>query len=325
MTGRLWLITTLMMTTVPLTAYFLLDRAESAFRVAYPVAAAVGIIGAIAMSRVRVRGERALLKYERTTSDPPQRRGERAPLYEYDPRSPRVTKPTFWQVLKEDAFFRSYMTWQFLVGVCFMSCETLAIYLIAEFTDGLANEYFLAILLTTAIPMSMSVATLPMWARLMDRITIVRFRVHQSGFWLTMVAAYFVGTLAALEGRIVLGLAIFAVGRLLAGLARAGGMLAWQLGHNDFAARHLVSLYMGIHVTLTGVRGAIAPFLAVILYDGWDADALARLGVAEVPAFDGLGPTLFGVYLAGIVVAVLGFVRLDQRMTAAGRGIDSVD
>jgi len=82
---------------------------------------------------------------------------------------------------------------------------------------------------------------------------------------------------------------------------------------------------MGIHVTLTGVRGATAPFLAVILYEGWDANALARLGIDAVPAFDGLGPGLFGVYLVGIVVAVLGFARLDRHMTAAGRGVESVD
>ena len=39
------------------------------------------------------------------------------------------------------------------------------------------------------------------------------------------------------------------------GVARGGGSLAWQLGHNDFARADQLSAYMGIHVTLTGVRG----------------------------------------------------------------------
>ena len=318
-TGRLWLITTLLLTVAPLGAYYVLDRSEQAFRVAYPAAALIGVVGALAMARVRVRGEKALLRFEREATARPQRRGERAPLYEYDPRSPRVTKPTFWRVLREDRFFRRYMAWQFLVGVCFMSCETLAVLAVANLTDALPNEYLLAILLTTAIPMSMSVATLPIWSRFLDRISIVRFRVRQGGFWITMAVAYFVGASLAHRGELALGLAVIAVGRLTAGLARAGGMLAWQLGHNDFASRHMVSVYMGIHVTLTGVRGATAPFVAVLLYDGWESGALRWLGVPSVPAFAGLGPPVFLLLLGGIVVALVGFARLDRAMTRAGR------
>ena len=318
-TGRLWLITTLLVTLVPLGAYFLLDRGENAFRIVYPVAAAIGVVGALAMAKVRVRGEKALLKFERETTSRPERRGERAPLYEYDPRSPRLAKPTFWRVLKDDRFFRRYMLWQFVVGVCFMSSETLAVLVIANATDGLMNEYFLSIVLTTAIPMSMSVATLPMWARILDRISIVRFRVRQGAFWVTMVVAYFLGATLALRGDLAAGLLVMALGRLMAGLARAGGMLAWQLGHNDFASRHMVSVYMGIHVTLTGVRGATAPFAAVLLYSGWKTGALSWLGVERVPAFDGLGPAVFGLLLVGICIALIGFAQLDRAMVRAGR------
>lgn len=318
-TGRLWLITTLLLTIVPLAAYFLLDRTENAFRIVYPAAAAVGVVGALAMAKLRVRGERALLKFEREAGSRPERRGERAPLYEYDPRASRLGQSMFWRVLKGDRFFRRYMLWQFVVGVCFMSCETLAVLVIANATDGLVNEYFLSIVLTTAIPMSMSVATLPMWARVLDRISIVRFRVRQGVFWVTMVIAYFIGATLALRGDLAVGLLVMAAGRVMAGLARAGGMLAWQLGHNDFASRHMVSVYMGIHVTLTGVRGATAPFAAVLLYSGWQSGALAWLGVERVPAFDGLGPAVFGLLLVGICIALIGFDRLDREMVRAGR------
>jgi hypothetical protein len=53
---------------------------------------------------------------------------------------------------------------------------------------------------------------------------------------------------------------------LLTGIADSGGVLAWNLGHNDFAKDHNASHYMGVHVTLTGIRGLIAPFLGVGIY-----------------------------------------------------------
>ena len=56
-------------------------------------------------------------------------------------------------------------------------------------------------------------------------------------------------------------------------------------------------VYMGMHVTLTGVRSAFAPFLGMALYLGWDAKAY-------VPGNSGLGAWLF------LVSALLGvFVR----------------
>ncbi len=66
------------------------------------------------------------------------------------------------------------------------------------------------------------------------------------------------------------------MGRVITGIVNGGGSLAWQLGHNDFAPRDQLSTYMGIHVTLTGVRGAFAPFLGMALYLGWDAKGMCR-------------------------------------------------
>jgi hypothetical protein len=56
------------------------------------------------------------------------------------------------------------------------------------------------------------------------------------------------------------------------GAARSGGGLAWNIGHNDFAPSERAGAYMGVHVTLTGIRGAFAPFLGMALYLGWNAD-----------------------------------------------------
>jgi hypothetical protein len=88
------------------------------------------------------------------------------------------------------------------------------------------------------------------------------------------------------------------------GIARGGGALAWQLGHNDFADQKALSAYMGIHVTLTGVRGAIMPFLGMVLYIGF-------LDVA------GIGAHLFGIAAGLSVISWVGFRRLHRDMQTA--------
>jgi hypothetical protein len=96
------------------------------------------------------------------------------------------------------------------------------------------------------------------------------------------------------------------------GIVNGGGSLAWQLGHNDFAPRDQLAAYMGIHVTLTGVRGAFAPFLGMALYLGWSQGAV-------LPEVQGLGPYLFIVSALLGVLAWRGFntlrheVRMDIR------------
>jgi hypothetical protein len=53
----------------------------------------------------------------------------------------------------------------------------------------------------------------------------------------------------------------------LIGLAMAGANLGWNLGHNDFAPLGRVQHYMGVHVTLTGVRGLLAPPAGMLCYE----------------------------------------------------------
>jgi MFS family permease len=88
---------------------------------------------------------------------------------------------------------------------------------------------------------------------------------------------------------------LFYVAGALMGVGFAGGSLAWNLGHQDFASPEQDGLYMSVHVTLNGIRGVISPFLAVGLYN-W----LAVSG-HESWAF-------FGCFLVNVVGA-LGFVR----------------
>jgi hypothetical protein len=41
----------------------------------------------------------------------------------------------------------------------------------------------------------------------------------------------------------------------------------WNLGHNEFATPENSGDYMAVHVMLTGLRGFVAPFVGVYLFE----------------------------------------------------------
>ena len=85
--------------------------------------------------------------------------------------------------------------------------------------------------------------------------------------------------LHAVPGRTWLALAAAAVGRRGAARRRPtpGANLGWNLGHNDFASVGRAQHYMGVHVTLTGVRGAHrARPLGMLIYQWLESLAAGR-------------------------------------------------
>jgi len=68
-----------------------------------------------------------------------------------------------------------------------------------------------------------------------------------------------------------LAAAFFAIRAILSGLGLGGGALAHTLGHLHFARPEEAEIYMGIHVSLIGIRGLIAPLCGMWLYllIGW--------------------------------------------------------
>lgn len=301
--GKLNVVSSIIIATAPVIGYAALDHDPSAFRWCYPGAIAIAMIGVAAFSHVRLRGERDLLRFEANPGARPQPHGTPASLYEYHPAAGR---DNFWTVLKRDHLFRRYMKWQFVGGMSNMMGDVLIVYLIIQMTKDIQYEYLISVALTTAIPMILVACSLPLWARYFDRVHVTRLRARQGLLWVLNQTLNWVG--AALSSIEVIG-----ISRVVLGMTRSGGMLAWTLGHNDFADRRLVALYMGIHVTLTGVRGAVGPFMAMLLYMGWPDDALGL----NIPAFAGIGHHVFLVCIALAAASTVGFVRLDRSMRRA--------
>jgi MFS family permease len=231
----------------------LLDRGPAWHRGAVAGAVVCGVLALLATRGVRVRRQRRLLREELAAG----------------PIMPPWMGPlVVWRVLRKDPDYARFMTALFVLGFGnIMVAPIVAICLRERFHLA----YFASILVTTTIPAAASAAAIPLWARLLDRAHVVRFRSIHSWAFVASVALFLLGTLAHR-----LELMYLAAGVL--GVATGGGSLAWNLGHVDFSPPHQTSQYMATHVTLNGVRGLAAPLLSVWLYEalkamGWRADA----------------------------------------------------
>jgi hypothetical protein len=101
---------------------------------------------------------------------------------------------------------------------------------------------------------------------------VVRPRVLIGVFWVIAMVFGTLGGLAVAKqahiGPMVLPIAVglFALYAMFAGTGQGGGTLAWNIGHLHFARTHEAEVYMGVHVSLTGLRGMFAPLLGTILW-----------------------------------------------------------
>lgn len=248
-TGKFSTIQVMVVACVALAVGACQDRSAEWFRVVLLAASAMGAVGVAAYSRVRVRGHRRLVLDERDEED-----------------GPTFSPLSLWRVLRADRHFAAFMLCMFIIG-------TGNLMLTAPLTLTLADEFGLgsmpSMVIMTVLPYLVIPWAIPAWTRLMARRHVVRFRVVHS--WV-FVASQAVVLVAAVTRT----LELMYIGALFQGIAFAGGSLAWNLGHLDFAPPHKASQYMGVHVTLNGVRGLLAPFLAVSIYEGlrgWRAGA----------------------------------------------------
>ncbi|MCI0629384.1 MAG: MFS transporter [Phycisphaerales bacterium] len=218
-----------------------MDANELSFHYLFPLAAVGGLIGTAIYGKVRFRGQRRLMRAEMAGAQIER---------------PSINPVSVYRVLAGDPLFRRFMIIMFVFGLGnIMLIAPTAIIL----QDVFALGYWPSILITSAIPDIAMPFAIPLWARLLDRAHVVQFRsIHA---WSYVTAS--LGMLIAVTTGQVWLLFCSAV---IVGIADAGGVLAWNLGHNDFAKDHNASQYMGVHVTLTGIRGLIAPFLGVGIY-----------------------------------------------------------
>lgn len=201
----------------------------------------IGVIGAWRYQRLRLRGHVTLRRRERQTRDD---------------QDLRPSPAAFRRVLAADPMYRRFMQSMFLFGSGNLMLPAPLLIVLGE---RLGLSPFAQVLLVGTLPLLMLPFAIVPWARYYDRVHIIEFRsVHAWSFAAASIA-FLIGCAGGWIGWLLLG-------SLLLGVGYAGGALGWNLGHNDFARPEQAALYMGVHVTLTGMRGLAAPLIGVALY-----------------------------------------------------------
>ena len=271
--GKIATIQALVLASVALTVGQVMDSNEDAFRWIYPVAASFGILGAWVYSKVRVKGHMKILSEERHASD-----------------EVSILPWKTLHLLLEDVPFAKYMTCQFVFGVGNLM---LTAPLVIILSDSFDLDYLGQILVVTTIPILMIPISTPLWARLLNHMHVLAFRSIHS--WFFVVSSVVMAL--SIAGGSTAGLW---VGAAIRGIGFGGGVLAWNLGHQDYAPVEQSGRYMGLHVTLTGIRGLIAPAIGIALYSYFK-----QRGVNA-------GPVVFFIGAAFSAVGGIGFVLLAK-------------
>jgi MFS family permease len=210
------------------------------WRLMFPLAGLLGLLAARRYQRVRIRMGARLRRAEINQRKIRQGGQFRAAV----------------GILASDRWYRRYMLTMFAFGSGnLMVIALLVIVLNEQFGFPRMQQ----VLITTTLPLLSLAVFTPIWARRLDAVHILDYRARQAWSFVLALGLFTVATIAG-QGW------LFWVGALALGAAFAGGKLGWNLGHNDFASDDQSTLYMGIHVTLTGVRGLIAPLAGVMVY-----------------------------------------------------------
>ena len=244
-----------------------MDLNENAIRWVYPIAASFGVLGAWVYSKIHVKGHIEILNVERN--------------------SPEQVSFLPWRtfgLLFEDNSFAKYMMCQFVFGVGnLMLTAPLVLILSNQFNLGYLGE----IMIISTIPLLMIPLSTLLWAKLLDKMHVLSFRSIHS--WFFVVSSLCIGISIATHS--VWGLWI---GAAIRGIGFGGGVLAWNLGHQDYAPVEQSGRYMGLHVTLTGIRGLLAPALGMGIYtycvsNGYQAGPIVFYVGATLSAIGGIG------------------------------------
>jgi hypothetical protein len=239
-TGRIMINGSIAIAATGLLLGWLLERNGPWFRVLIVAAGMCGLAGAWAFRRFHVQDEEQLLEAERARL----KQGARFDL------------GGIRHLLATDADFRHYMLAMSMFGAGLLTLTPLMVICL---DDVLQASEFVQVAITTAVPVLTIPFAIGPWARFLDRHHVIVFRsVHSR---------------VGVAGSVLLVLAVLLhqplllwPGALLLGISLAAGSLGWTLGHNDFAPRGEETRYMALHVTLTGIRGLLAPPIGIACY-----------------------------------------------------------
>jgi len=237
-TARIVQVASLLVALVSALIGLLMDWNGEAWRAVFPLAGLSSIAAYNVYRHSRVRRHRQLLQAEQA---------------ELSLRNSTFSLKTMSTVVKENRDFRNYMLGMTVFGSGnLMVIAMLVVFMNDHFTLSRMEQ----VMITSALPLTVLCVSIAHWAKLLDRRHIFTYRAIHSWSFVSALAVFAIAAIAAIPGLLWLG-------SLLLGSAYAGGHLGWNLGHNDFTNDANSSLYMAIHVSLTGLRGLVMPIVGV--------------------------------------------------------------
>jgi MFS family permease len=224
----------------------LLDRDPFAYRWIFPLAGVLALAGIWVLARAPLRGA-----YRYMHATPP-------------PRTPHsvFVKPVlgFLELLRGDRDFARFENFFFMYGVAFMILAPV----VPSFMVDVAGMRFEQTQFAGGVLFQLGGLLLPsLWGRLMDRTGPYKL----CGIIFSILALYPLLLLAAPASHgigIPLVMVVY-LAHAVFGAGMAGLNVAWNLAPISFAGKADSGMYTGAHVTLTGIRAMLAPFLGALV------------------------------------------------------------
>jgi len=248
--GKLFSYSTMINKIVLLLATFffglLLDYDNFSFRYVYPFLGILGIFSMYLLSRIKF-----------VTME------EDFPAIGFF-RSLKMSYNELTSILKQNKAFRDFQTGFMFYGFAFMS----SMVLITLFYEKVLHLNYSSVAFYKNFYNIIAIVLLPVFGKLLGRIPLKKFSILTFAFMfmtilLTMLTQHFPFYLEILGIKLFLFLL---VANIFYGFFAAAMPLLWGIGSAYFCKSEEVATYQSIHLTMTGLRGSIVPFLGVLIY-----------------------------------------------------------
>ena len=201
----------------------ILDAWPNSYRWIYLVSAAIVVASGVTYSRIRVRYERRIL---RQSADRP------------------VQLLEGFRLLLKDRAYGNVMLWTMFQGSAFHVVSAVLILVLA---DRLKVDYSRGNQALTVVPLMVALVAGLWTGRLFDRMGVMAFRALGAAIWTVCWTGLYVGAAAISWPWVLAALAV-------QGMGRSMDAIWFNIGHTQFASPANSQLYMGIHLTLQGLR-----------------------------------------------------------------------
>lgn len=194
------------------------------------------------------------------------------------------------RVLRTDTSFAYFMLYWAIFGFAALMVDPVKTIFVTDPKHGIEANYEEAVLAVTVIPQAVMLLTFAFWGKQIDKYGVIRIRFLLNILpTINLLLFYFADDLTTVY-----------IASVLQGLSMSGAQLSWQLCVMEFAPRHQVGLYMGIHTMLTGVRGLVAPFVGAYLIGAVGIDNTFLVG--------------FGLMVISTVMMIRFAIHRDHRL-----------